>query len=82
MTTVREINQEDVPVTQNDVTNHNGHVFRIADFPKYSGHGGDEILGEVENLIDEYVFASPQQISLLLGRLTLIVINGGLLPQD
>jgi len=64
MTTETEINQEDVPVTQNHVTNHNGHVFRIADFPEYSGHVGDEVLGEVENLIDEYVFASPQQISL------------------
>jgi hypothetical protein len=61
MTTETEINQHDVPVTPNRVTNWNGEDVSFLELPEYQGEVGSEVLDEVENLIDEFVFLTPYQ---------------------
>ena len=56
---------EDSPVSPNDLTNWNGEDVTALELPVFNGHVGDEIVDEVDSLIDEFVFLTPQQRTLM-----------------
>ena len=55
MTTGTAVNQEDVPVSPNGLTNWNGEEVEEYVLPEFDREVGNEALDEVESLIDEFV---------------------------
>ena len=58
-------NREESPVTCDSVTNWNGEEVEEYVLPEFDCEVGDEVLDEVESLIDEFVFATPRDRTLL-----------------
>jgi hypothetical protein len=66
MNNITQLNsQRPDPVSSSDLTNWGGQDVSAQVFPEFKGKVGNEIVDEVEDLIDEWVFLTPQDRTLL-----------------